>query len=179
MFSSDSAWNSPGGGGHGAPGAARHGLDSGLELRTLLVSLKERLETLKDRLARRWVGLEDRFSSMFNDFQLMSMSTSSVVFTGFCRGFDAGDHTAQEEIASERELCDFWEKRAKGSEELVNQLLAQRKRMRQEKSDMIHRLEKELKMHQRRAQGRKWREERRGNGTNMNLKLNLKLIEID
>ena len=36
------------------------------------------------------------------------------------------------------------------------QLLAQRRRMRQEKSEQIGRLEKELKMHQRRAQGAGW-----------------------
>ncbi|CAK9093645.1 unnamed protein product [Durusdinium trenchii] len=97
----------------------REALEESEHLEKQLTALKDRSETLQDRLAR----------------------------------FDAGDAELADEIASERELREWWEKRANELEQQVAQRLAERKAMREAMSEEIYRLERELRFHQRRVQG--------------------------
>lgn len=98
----------------------------------------EALQEDAQRLEEMAMSLKDRFKTL----------------TDRLARFDAGDlASTQEEIASERELRSWWEQRSGDLATQVAQLLEQRKRQREEKSQEIYRLEREMRYHQRRVQG--------------------------
>lgn len=124
-------------------------------IRMLVLKLRKR----KVRHAEQLQEVQAEHQALQEDSQRLEELAASLkerfkTLTDRLARFDAGElASTREEMASERELRDWWHQRSSNLSTQVTELIEQRKQMREQKCQDIQRLEREVRYHQRRVQG--------------------------